>query len=201
MLRRLTLLTSLFLLCVALYAQSAPSAERPGFALWVGAEISTFNPDYGCANSSPFSCGGHQLIGVSPFVEANHMVFRRLYVETEARILRWNGPASGLTETTYLTGPSLHLMQFKKMLFFNCKLLFGGGHITVPAHGLGTGNDFVYAPGGSFDIKMTKRMVARAEYEYQMWPTFKGVRTATTTGTGGLTPNGFSFGISYALIQ
>jgi hypothetical protein len=201
MLKRLTLLTSLFLLCVAMWAQSSPSAERPHFALWAGAEISTFNPDFGCANSSPFSCGSHQLIGVSPFLDANHVIFRRLFVEGESRFLRWNGPGGGLTETSYLTGPSLHLMHFRRTVLFSCKFLFGGGRIHVPDYGPGNGTYFVYAPGGVFDIKMTKRMAARAEYEYQKWPSFKGIATATTTGTGGLTPNGFSFGVSYALLQ
>jgi hypothetical protein len=42
-------------------------------------------------------------------------------------------------------------------------------------------------------------MFLRGDYEYQFWPTFKGIHTATTDGTGALTPNGLSIGVSYAL--
>jgi hypothetical protein len=69
----------------------------------------------------------------------------------------------------------------------------GVGHIDAPNHGTGTGTYFVYAPGAVFEVKVKKRLMARADYEYQIWPSF--------LGGGGLTPNGFSFGLSYAFLR
>jgi hypothetical protein len=199
MIRHLSLASFCFLLSATLCAQSNPSAEGPGFSVIVGAGFSTFNPDYGCGNSSPFTCWNHQLIGISPFVGANRMVFQRLYLEGEARFLYWHGPANGLTESSYLGGPSFHLLHYRKRLLFSARFLLGGAQITIPNDSVGSGNYFALAPGAVFDYRMTKRLSARAEYEYQIWPSFKGIPTATTTGSGGLTPNGFTFGVSYTI--
>jgi len=197
--RHLSLASFCFLLSVTLCAQSNPSAEGPGYSVSVGVGISTFNPDYGCGNSSPFSCWNHQLIGISPFVAANHMVFQKLYLEGEAKFLHWHGPASGLTESSYLAGPSFHLLHYRKTMLFSTRLLVGGANITIPGDAVGTGNYFALAPGAVLDFKLTKRLSARAEYEYQIWPSFKGIATATTSGSGGLTPNGFTFGVGYTI--
>lgn len=197
--RHLSLASFCFLLSVSLCAQSNPSAEGPGYSLSIGAGFSTFNPDYGCTNSSPFSCWNHQLMGISPFVEANHMVFQKLYLEGEARFLHWHGPANGLTETSYLAGPSFHLLHYRKSLFVSARVLLGGAHISIPKDAVGTGAYFALAPGAVFDYRIAKRVSARVDYEYQIWPSFKGIPTATTSGTGGLTPNGFTFGASYTI--
>ncbi len=199
MIRYLGLASLCFLLPVTLCAQSNPSAEGPGYSVNVGVGISTFNPDYGCANSSPFSCWNHQLIGISPFVQANHMVYQKLYLEGEARFLHWHGPAGGLTESSYLAGPSFHLLHYKKKMLFSTRLLLGGAQIRIPQDSVGSGNYFALAPGAVLDFRMTKRLSARAEYEFQIWPSFRGIPTATTSGSGGLTPNGFTFGVSYTI--
>jgi hypothetical protein len=199
MIRHLGLAWLSFLFSVTLSAQSNPSAEGPAFSVIVGAGISTFNPDYGCANSSPFSCWNHQLIGISPFVAANRMVFQRLYLEGEARFLHWHGPANGLTESSYLGGASFHLLHYRKSLLVSARALLGGAQITIPNDAVGSGSYFVLAPSAVLDYRIAKRVSARVEYEYQIWPSFKGIPTATTSGTGGLTPNGFTFGVSYTI--
>jgi hypothetical protein len=199
MIKELSLASLCFLLSATLSAQSNPSAEGPAFSVIVGAGISTFNPDYGCANNSPFSCWNHQLIGISPFVAANHMVFQRLYLEGEARFLHWHGPANGLTESSYLGGPSFHLLHYRKSFFVSARALLGGAQITIPNDAVGSGSYFVLAPGAVFDYRIAKRVSARVEYEYQIWPSFNGIPTATTSGTGGLTPNGFTFGVGYTI--
>lgn len=51
-----------------LFAQTMPSAERASVSVWAGAEFSAFNPDYGCKDSSPFTCWNYQLLGIAPFV-------------------------------------------------------------------------------------------------------------------------------------
>ena len=156
----------------------------------VGAEVSSFNPDYGCPTDSPFKCGGHQLLGVSPFVDANHVLFRRLGFEAQARILPWRGPGGGLSESSYMAGPKISLARFRSV-GFSGKFLAGGAHLSVPARSAGGGQYFAMAPGFIADMRVTRRVFVRAEYEYQMWPNF--------LGGGGLTPNGFSFGFEYAL--
>jgi hypothetical protein len=191
MLKWLSLFSSCFLLSVTLSAQSLPSAERGGLSVWAGAEISTFNPDYGCKDSSPFTCWDHQLVGIAPFVDANHLVFQRLGAEGEARFLPWRGPG-GMTQSNYLAGPRVGVLHFKNKVYFTAKVLMGLGHIDLPAHGAGSGNYFVYAPGAVFDFRLKKRLMARVDYEYQIWPSFSD---------GGLTPGGFSCGLSYALFR
>lgn len=193
MLKSLSLLSSCLLFSATLFAQSLPSAERGALSVWAGAEFSTFNPDYGCSDSSPFTCWDHQLLGIAPFVDADHLIFQRLGVEGEARFLPWRGPGGGLSQSNYLGGPRVGLLHFKNEVFFTGKFLMGLGHFNAPNHGAGSGNYFVYAPGAVFDFRLQKRLTARVDYEYQVWPSFYG--------GGGLTPSGFSFGISYAILR
>ena len=182
------------LLFVPSAAQVHPAGEggAGGISVWVGASISTFNPDYGCSDSSPFSCGEHQLIGVSPYVDTNYFLFDRVGAEAEARFLFWHGPAT-LIETSYLGGPRVRLFRTGN-LNLNAKFLLGTGHMDVPGHALGGGSYFAYAPGASIDYRVTTYVAARVEYEHQFWPGFP-----TNKEGGGLTPNGFSFGVSYAI--
>lgn len=192
--RKLWLLAACCLLSAKLFAQTQYSAEGVHPTVWVGAEISTFNPDYGCRKSSPFSCWTNQLIGITPYAEAHHLLFRRLGAEGEARFLHWRGPGV-LTETSYLAGPRIDIVQYRRLLL-GAKIVAGIGHFSANG-GAGEGNYFVYAPGATLDYRLSRKLSARVDYEYQEWPSFKG----SGTGTGGLTPNGLSFGISYAVIR
>jgi hypothetical protein len=202
MLKVLGLIVLCFLLPAALVAQSFPSAEgRRGMTVWVGGEVSMFNPDWGCKDDSPFTCGGGQLLGFAPFVDANNLLIHRVGVEGEARILHWRGPGQGLTESSYLVGPRVGLFQLKNAIFFSGKFVVGNANITVPNHGPGDGNHLAIAPGFIGEFRLSRRLAMRGEYEYQLWPSFKGVATSTTSGTGGLTPNGFSLGVSYRLFR
>jgi hypothetical protein len=192
MLKILSLISSCLVLSATLFAQSLPSAERGGVSVWVGAEVSTFNPDYGCSDASPFTCWDHHLWGIAPFVDVNRLIFQRLGAEGEARFMPWNGPA-GLTQSNYLAGPRFGLVHFRNRYFFSGKFLMGLGHLDATSNGVGSGNYFAYAPGAVFEARVKKRLSARVDYEYQIWPSF--------LGGGGLTPNGFSFGLSYALLK
>ena len=193
MLKRLCLMGASLLLTLPLTAQTFPSAEGPGISLWAGASVSSFNPDYGCSSNSPFACGS-QMIGIAPFVHTNGVLFRRVGAEGEARFLRWHGPA-GMTESTYLAGPRVYLLRYKKLMFSG-KLLIGDAHFDIKNSPV-TGNYLAYAPGGEVDYHLKRRLIARVDYEYQIWPSFQG--TQTGGGHGGLTPNGFSVGLSYAV--
>ncbi len=196
---KITCLLALSLLTSAtLVAQVHPSAEGVGGdSMWVGAEISTFNPDYGCLHASPFTCWNHQLLGFSPYADTRRMFYSRISAEGQARFLHWRGPGS-LTESSYMAGPRVALYQFRQITL-NGKLLAGYARLTVPKNYVGSGTYFAYAPGVLVDYKVSPRLIVRADYEQQFWPNFKGIRTATTDGTGGLTPNGLSIGVSYAL--
>jgi len=197
MFRNSCLIAACCLITATLSAQSYPSAEGRGASVWVGAEISTFNPDYGCLKSSPFSCWNHQLLGIAPYVDANHLLFQRVGAEGEARFLHWRGPGS-LTEASYMTGPRVGIWQYRQVALSG-KFLVGLGRMTLPTGTAGSGNYLAYAPGVVVDYRLAKRVAARVDYEYQMWPSFKG--SLTGSGHGGLTPNGLSIGVSYALMR
>jgi Outer membrane protein beta-barrel domain len=181
----LYLVVSCFLLSVQLTAQTSPAAEGPGISLWVGASFSTFNPDYGCSSNSPFACWNHQLMGISPHAETNAFLFGRIGMEGQARFLHWHG-GDGMTINSYMAGPRVRLWNHKNLLF-SSKFLFGIAHLDLDPF---SGNYFAFAPGGSADYRVAKRWTTRLDYEYQIWPGF---------ADSGLTPNGLSLGVSYAL--
>jgi hypothetical protein len=125
------------------------------------------------------------------------MFFSRVSAEGQARFFHWHS-WGGMTQSSYMAGARVQLYQFRQMTL-NGKLLAGQGRITVPKGEVGSGTYFAYAPGVLLDYRISPRLIVRGDYEDQLWPGFKGVHTATTTGTGGLTPNGLSIGVSYAL--
>jgi len=191
--KKLYLVAASLLFSGPLFSQAFPAAEGPRISYRVGASVSTFNPDYGCSSNSPFSCLSHQLIGLGPYVDTSSFILGRIGAEGEAHFLRWHGPA-GLTEDSYLGGPRVRFFSYRGM-HFTVKFLVGAGHLDIPSPSVGSGHYFAYAPGGAVDYRVARRISARLDYEYQRWPGFKG----THGGSGGLTPNGFSLGFSYAL--
>jgi hypothetical protein len=197
---KICLLSSCLLMSsIILPAQNSPSAERGGMTIWVGGEFSTFNPDYGCASAGPFSCSNN-LLGIGTFGDLNHLILPRLGAEAEARFLHWSGP-SGVSENTYLSGPRYTLWRFRGILDLEAKVLLGMGHINLPHHDQGEGNHFAYAPGATAHFRVSRRWAVRVGYEYQIWPGFEGVATSFTSGTGGITPNGLSFGVCYEVLR
>lgn len=193
MLKNIFLFVAGLLFSVPSIAQTLPSGEAPGLSIWVGATVSTFNPDYGCSDNAVYACWGGHLWGISPYASTNTFLFGRIGAEAQAHFLRWHGPAN-LTETTYMAGPRVQLFR-RRQLILSGRFLAGGARFSVPAPSVGTGSYFAMAPGASLDYRMSRRMSARLEYEYQMWPSFKG----SGGGSGGLTPNGLSLGLSYAI--
>jgi hypothetical protein len=152
-----------------------------------------FNPDYGCSSSSPFSCWEHELIGVGPYAYTSPILFGRVGAEGELRLLFWHGPST-LIQYSYLGGPRVRIFHHKKVELAG-KFLVGGAQLDVPAPLIGGGSYFVYAPGATVDYRIAKHVSARFEYEYQVWPAYPAFRG----GSGGLTPNGFSVGMSYGI--
>src|SRR6266567_4090974 len=192
MLKQVSLIAAGLLCAIPLAAQSRPSAEGPGISVWVGASISTFNPDYGCTNNSPVACWGGQLLGIAPYAHTNPFLFQRIGAESQARFLRWHGPGS-MTQQSYMAGPRFYLFHYKKLMMSG-KFLLGAARLTLPPTAYGAGTYFAYAPGAAAEYRVARRVAVRVDYEYQIWPTFKGFQTGS--GHGGLTPNGLSLGVS-----
>ena len=196
MLKKFYVVTVFLWLLVPLAAQAPPSAAGGvGPTVWIGASVSTFNPDYGCADDSPFSCGEHQLIGVVPHLDTSSFILGRIGLESEARLMLFHGP-SFMVQYSFMGGPRVRLFRHKNLLFTG-KFLLGLAHLDI-APGLGDGSYFAYAPGAAIDYRFAKYVSARIDYEYQRWPGFPCWKCGDG-GVGGLTPNGFSFGVSYAI--
>jgi hypothetical protein len=199
--RRLTLVLLLSLSPLA-WSQSPRSAIGGEGGLWAGGEASVFNPDFSCSSNIPFHCT-NQLVGPTVFFDFN--MYSRYSAEGEARWLHWNG-YNGQIESNYLIGPRYQIYRYHRLNFW-LKFMFGGGWITTPGYpvaGSLKGSYFAYAPGGAVDYRLTNRLSLRADYEYQLWPSFAGPETFSSTGVvehnHGLTPNGFSFGVAYRFL-
>lgn len=165
--------------------------------------MSTFNPDWGCPTSSPFCA--NQLIG--PAVWGDFNLHDQYGLEAEARWLHWHGFGPGFYENNYLVGPRDRLLRWHRLLLW-AKLDLGGGWIQTPnypAAGSLKGSYFAFVPGATFEYRLTHNLLVRGDYEYEIWPSFAGPPTYSSTGTllqhkSGLTPNGFTFGVSYRVL-
>jgi hypothetical protein len=194
---------TLLLLPAVLRAQSPESSVGGNSSLWAGGEISSFNPDYSCSSNVPFGCQ-NQLVGPAAFFDLN--VTPKWGAEGEARWLHWNGPG-GEIESNYLGGGRYRVARYGRFdAWF--KILAGAGLITTanyPAAGSLKGSYFAYAPGGTLQFRLSQRISVRGDYEYQIWPSFAGPPSYNSNGTvtqhaNGLTPNGFSLGVSYRFL-
>jgi hypothetical protein len=182
-----SLFALLLLFSPTVFAQSAPAAEGSGRTYWVGAEGSTFNPDWGCTSSSPFTCWDHQLFGIAAFTDVNHLI-GKIGVEGEGRWLNWRGPGNGIKQSNYLAGPRYQIYSWRRFST-NVKFLAGGATF----HRKNTWEGWAaFAPGMTFGYRVSSRFLVRVDYEYQMWPGFLN---------RGLTPNGFSVGASYRIFR
>lgn len=195
---------ALLLLPIALLAQSPSAAVGGNSSLWAGGEFTTFNPDFGCNNASPFQCWNLQLMGPTAFFDFN--VRPKWGVDGEARWLKWNGQGN-MTISNYLLGGRYRIVRFHRLSGW-AKLLLGGGWIQTPNYPQADslkGSFFAYVPGGTLEYPLWHRLALRGDYEYQIWPSFYGGPSVTSTGTvvqhnNGLTPNGFSVGVTYRIL-
>lgn len=195
---------ALLLFPAALIAQNPESAIGGEASISAGVEMSTFNPDWGCPNISPFGCAA-QLYG--PTAVFNFDLHQKYGIEGEARWLHWGG-YGGMVQSNYLVGPRYRLAQFHRLSLWG-KLGVGGGWFTspnYPAAGSLKGSYFAYAPGATINYRLNRILTLRADYEYQIWPSFAGPPSYDpTTGqvkqnASGLTPNGMSFGVTYRFL-
>lgn len=193
----------LVLFPAACLAQSPESAIGGNGGLWAGAEVSSFNPDYSCSSNAPFACND-QLVGPAAFFDFN--VAPRWGAEGEARWMHWHGPSNQI-ESNYLIGGRYRAVSYGRLDGW-VKLLLGGGLITTPGYpaaGSLKGSFFAYAPGGTVEYRLTPNISLRGDYEFQIWPAFSGPPSVGSNGAvvqhnHGLTPNGFSLGVSYRFL-
>jgi hypothetical protein len=189
---RKILLTALLVSGSLSFAQSVPAAEGGSYSIWAGAEVSSFNPDWGCKDgSSPFTCWGNQLEGIAVFADANRLL-GPIGLEGEARWLRWHDP--GIQETNYLIGPRYQVFAGRR-LSANVKFLAGAGIFNKSTFKSWEGWS-AFVPGATVGYRISPRLIVRGDYEYQRWPGFVG-----PLGAHGLTPNGFSLGVSYRVFR
>jgi Outer membrane protein beta-barrel domain len=196
-------LFALLFVPAALLAQSPRSAIGGDAGLWAGGEVSDFNPDFGCKSNMPFNCA-NDLLGATALFDFN--VKPRWGAEGEARWLHWNG-TGGQVESTYMIGPRYRVYRLNRFSFWT-RVVAGGGWTTTPdypAAGSLKGSYFVFAPGGTVDYRISSRLLVRADYEFQFWPSFAGPPSVSSTGqltqnNGGLSPNGVSVGVMYRFL-
>jgi Outer membrane protein beta-barrel domain len=162
---------------LTLHGQVAPAATSSSFRLDAGALGSVFQPDYwgtGVASTSP-----NRLYGVGGYVDARFS--RWVQIEGEGRWLHFN-EYLGINENTFLIGPRVPIVTFHKITPYG-KFLVGMGSGSFL-----NGHSLVLAYGGGLDYRLTRRLTARADFEYQQW------RITPT-----LWPYGVSVGVSYRI--
>ncbi len=187
MTKKLLLFAALLLLPTFSRAQVVAAGRGGNQQLYVGGIFSDFDPDYGYKRL--YAVGGFGDYYFSP----------RLGIEGEVRFLRFN-QLSNIHEDNYLIGPKYSFR--KKRYNFYGKGLLGVGTFNFPfnaAHG----SYFAVELGGGVDYRLTRRIYARAEYDYQIWPGFVGppdpLPIPLVDRPNGLTPNGFTVGASYRI--
>ena len=144
-----------------------------------GVEYSNFTPDFGPPD---------RLTGIGAYVDFNWN--SRYAIEGETRFLRFNG-FNGEYEDNYLAGPKISVFRHGKFRPY-AKVLFGVGRINFP-YEIGNGSYFAIAPGGGLEYRVARRIILRAEYEYQYWPAAPGIAGEPSNG---LKPNGFNAGFA-----
>lgn len=165
------------------HGQVVASATGRQFSITAGVLGSTFQPDYWgglVAGTSP-----NRLYGYGTYVDVR--LSRWLQVEAEGRWLRLN-ELSDIGQSNYLIGPRLPIHRFGRLTPY-AKVLAGYGTMTFEQN-LATGRFTDIAYGGGVDYKLSRRLSARGDFEYQQWP--KWVNSS-------LYPYGASVGIGYKI--
>jgi opacity protein-like surface antigen len=173
---------ALLALSSAASAQVHQSVVGADHHLWVGAEYSHFNPDY----------GPQDLDGIG--VYANTIITGKFGAELDARFLVLN-QFQGETEKDFLIGPTYRAYSHDKFTV-NAKILLGIDKINYPG-GVGYGTYFAYAPAGDVEYRLTSRLKLRAGYEFDFIPGAPGTEFTYPAPSNGLTPHGFNIGVSY----
>lgn len=162
----------------------------------VGGGISAFNEDWGHG----YMYGPTIWADWHPPL-MDHFYLSNFSIEAEARDVTWDKGTHPSQFRTATVGGGL-LYHARRFRFFGFEpyvkglasfggIDFGNGTKTTlggqPVYSHDTRT--VYALGGGLDYRVSHRITARADYEYQWWPQFLGPNS--------LDPRGFTFGALY----
>ncbi len=167
------------------YAQVSPASTGFERRLWAGVEFSNFQNDY----VKYIRSDGIGFYG-------DYLITRHFGVEGEVRLLDLNN-VLGLTEQTYMAGPIINVYQYHHFTAYG-KFLIGVGKANYPFN-IGFGSYLAYEPGGGVEYRLNSRFKLRGEYDYQLWPGAPGIEITAPRPSSGLTPKGYSGGISYRI--
>lgn len=151
-------------------AQAVESANSAHARLAAGVAVSGFHLDY----------GDRKLLGITAWVDAD--TTHRFGFEGELRRLDYH-QFHNVHAETYLAGVRYHFNYGRTQPYV--KALAGDGHFNFP-YNFATGNYLVIAGGAGLDYYLTRRIVARADVEYQKWPEFTFGSMSSAGGTIGV---------------
>jgi opacity protein-like surface antigen len=185
LIRRLLIMSAVFIAPVWAAAQSQYTAERAPVTFTLGGAYSFFDAAY----------GGYKVMGATAYANFSPLIWDHVAVEGEGRWLTLNA-SRGFAEYNYLAGPVYRFTLSEHRRFHPyVKGLVGAGVINFPNH-LAYGRYFVIAPGGGVDYTLNPRWRLRADYEYQIWPQAPDI---PGTSSSAMKPNGVTVGFTYRL--
>lgn len=168
---------------MAASGQVAPAASRGSASFSAGATIAAFRPYPNSQQTLP-GYPDRLLPGASVFLDLN--LSKWWGIEAKGQWLRFHEFAQ-VHEDTYLIGPRV-LFPVGRWRIFG-KALYGFGQFSFP-YGYAQEQDWVLAFGGGADYRLTPRISARMDGEFQRWPNFQNK---------GLVPYGASAGVAYRI--
>lgn len=175
-------------------AQVVPSATSGHISLTAGALASAFQPDYACCAVA--ATAPNRLYGVGAFVDVRFT--RWVQVEAEGRWLRFN-EYQGVNEDNYLVGPRLPIHHFRFLgATPYAKALVGMGRMDFEDNNA-WGRYAALAYGGGVDFRLTKRFIARGDFEYQQWLGWPNLPPGSGIANMSFFPYGASVGVGYRI--
>ncbi len=198
----LLLCLACFSLPLASQAQVRPAAVGSERHLWGGVEFSNFQNDYvKFTRSDGIGFYGDYWITGRFGVEGEVRLLDLNSVEGSAAFINGRLVTGTLTEKTFMGGPIIKAYQYHGLTAYG-KVLVGAAVAHYPpslTFTSASGSYFAYEPGGGVEYRFRPRFKVRGEYDYQLWPSAPGAEIAFPRQSSGLTPNGFSVGVSYEI--
>lgn len=179
------LAVSLLTAVAPIFSQVAPQAHEGRLPFSVGAGVSTFDVDWGHGRM----LGGTLWADWHPGMLPSFLNGLGLEIEARDISLDRGDKPSNYREDTAGGGPIYTWRRYRNFRPYGKYLIQFGSidfRVSNPAYTHDTRT--VSAPGLGFEFRLFKNIWARADYEYQFWPSLLG---------GTADPQGFTFGASY----
>jgi hypothetical protein len=163
-------------------AQAAESATARRFNITAGGMGSAFSR--GGGQHPVYGTSANFLAGPGTYVDFHFTHW--IQVEGEARWLRFHS-AAGEHQDNYLIGPKVPVFQFGRAQVYG-KAMVGLGRMTFPnRYGYGTFTALAF--GGGVEYKLSRKITARGDFEFQDWPNFLPGES--------MRPYGVTLGVAY----